>query len=66
MRDFQSPQKFERPPFWNEGAGLKRYGVYVNFNGMTEFDKNLLISSNADSRDRRVDRKLISSTFFFY
>jgi hypothetical protein len=46
-----SPQKFERPPFWNGCSyGIKNYGVEVAFNGMTSLLKlkNLPVGTEVD------------------
>jgi hypothetical protein len=62
-----TPQKFERPPFWNDWRyGIKNYGVEVTFNCMTQLVQKLL--GGDTQTNRHTDRQtgdLISLTFLF-
>jgi hypothetical protein len=72
-----SPQKFERPPFWNGWKyGIKKYGVEVTFNGMTSLLNFIkvyqlvqkLLGGDTQTEDGRTDRQtgdLINLTFLF-
>jgi hypothetical protein len=72
-----TPQKFERPPFWNGlRYGIRKYGLEVTFNGMTsllnfikvyQLDQKLLGGTHRQT-DRQTDRQtgdLTSLTFLF-